>query len=63
MILSAITPRKTGVGVYFLPYMQENKPDMIYTLKKMIKIQFTDEVVIELTQIVDYMSNFNEIYD
>ena len=43
-------------------FLNEKKNELFESLKKMIKIPLTEDIIIELTNIYDYVLNFGEIY-
>lgn len=43
-------------------FLEENKEDLYEYIKQMIKVSITEDIVIELTNIFDYIQNFSSIY-
>ncbi len=48
--------------VLYLKFLEEKKDEMYDSLKEMIKLSITDDIVIELTNIFEYIQCFGEIY-
>jgi len=43
-------------------FIEENKEDLYESIKQMIKVSITEDIVIELTNIFDYIQEFSSIY-
>jgi len=52
-----------GSNDLYSAFMKDRKPEMIDTLKKMIKGNLNEHNILEFTQILEYMENFNDIFN